>query len=119
MVEGVNVRLHRPDLPVGGFEFSDQDHRLLMVILQKLRSIHTILHRKIEAQKNRGPEKSRIEDRRSKTASSRVRRLETFDPRSSNLDLRTTFFLHNGRQPLCLMTREAAHRGARFVWNAI
>src|SRR5262249_4602329 len=48
MVEGVGVRLNRPDLPFGGLEFSDQTHRLLMVILQKLCSSHTILPRKIE-----------------------------------------------------------------------
>src|SRR5215510_3222253 len=45
MVEGVGVRLNRPDLPVGGLEFSDQAHRLLMVILQKLCSSHTTLPR--------------------------------------------------------------------------
>src|SRR5262245_42434595 len=48
MVEGVGVRLNRPDLPVGGLEISNQAHRLQMVILQKLCSSHTILPRKIE-----------------------------------------------------------------------
>jgi hypothetical protein len=31
-------------------------------------------------------------------------------PNPHSRDLRSIFFLHIGRQPLCLMTREAAHQ---------
>src|SRR5262245_65421660 len=77
MVEGVGVRLNRPDLPVGGLEFSDQAHRLLMVILQKLCSNHTILLRKIEDRR------SRIEDRVITSEATRDFRSSILNPRSS------------------------------------
>src|SRR5215510_7742775 len=142
MVEGVCVRLNRRDLPVGGLEFSDQVHRLLMVILQKLCSSHTILprtppgtHRFQRAVSAKDvligmmrPRSRLAYVRRLLLAPLRIRLqarygtpmgLQPTPARSQAMRTQGAFFLHIGRQPLCLMAREAAHRGARIVWNAI